>query len=108
MRQSGNTGCYTLWPELVYDEAMKPLPFLVILGRQPELGLLELESQLGAAAVAPFGRLAAVITGVIELARYGGVVKLGQILYQGPVAQLDDVPLDLDALAAGDGKVNFA
>jgi hypothetical protein len=38
---------------------MSSLNYLTILGRQPELGLVELESLLGADGVQPFGRQAA-------------------------------------------------
>jgi tRNA G10 N-methylase Trm11 len=59
------------------------LNYLAILGRQSELGLVELESILGAGAVQPFGRQAAVIGQKPDIAKLGGVVKLAEVIYRG-------------------------
>jgi tRNA G10 N-methylase Trm11 len=62
--------------------------YIAILGRQPELGLVELESLLGADKVRPFGRSAALLAAAPDLSRLGGVVKLGRIISD---VYLDDV-----------------
>lgn len=52
-----------------------------ILGRQPALGLAELESLFGAAAVRPIGRQAAVVeSDTITFSRLGGSLKAGRVL----------------------------
>jgi len=59
---------------------------LVILGRQPALGLAELESLLGADNVTPFGRQAALLnvdSADIHFARLGGAIKLCDIIATG-------------------------
>lgn len=53
---------------------------LAILGRQPRLGLVELESLLGAAKVTSIGDSAALVDGDIQLARLGGSLKLAKVL----------------------------
>ena len=72
--------------------------YLAILGRQPELSLVELESLLGAAAVVPFGSNTAVLSGAIDIDRLGGVIKTGVVIYRGPVAPVEVLPLDWEAL----------
>ena len=85
---------------------MTPNLQLAILGRQPELGLLELESLVGPDKVEPFGQTALLSAGV-PFDRLGGVLKLGDVIYRGPVIDLDSVALDLDSLARADGKTTF-
>jgi tRNA G10 N-methylase Trm11 len=80
---------------------------LAILGRQPELGWLELESLLGAANIAPFGKSATLFSGELEFDRLGGVVKLGEILYQGEAVDLLDLELDLVRFLRPEGKTSF-
>lgn len=54
---------------------------IAILGRQPLLGLAELESRYGASAVLPVGEHAAQVDATeVELARLGGTVKLAKML----------------------------
>ncbi len=53
---------------------MSSLNYIAILGRQPELGLVELESILGAEHVQPFGRRAALIGKTLPIDRLGGAV----------------------------------
>lgn len=85
---------------------MQEMTHLAILGRQPELGLVELESVLGPDALRPFGRQA-LLTRAPELRTLGGVVKLAQVLWQGPSLPLNDLPLaDLD-LPVRDSKTSF-
>lgn len=56
---------------------------IVILGRQPALGLAELESLYGAAAIRPIGSLAAQLSlapCAIDFSRLGGAIKLCKVL----------------------------
>jgi tRNA (guanine10-N2)-dimethyltransferase len=56
---------------------------LVILGRQPKLGLAELESLYGAKAVTPFGGQFALLDAHAEAVRFerlGGVIKLARVV----------------------------
>lgn len=55
--------------------------FLVILGRQPALGLAELESLYGPASVRPIGTEAALVeTADVDFGRLGGAMKLSKVL----------------------------
>jgi tRNA G10 N-methylase Trm11 len=59
---------------------------LIILGRQPALGLAELESLFGADAVTPFGEQAALLDAEatdIHFARLGGAIKLCSVIATG-------------------------
>ncbi|HEX3082205.1 MAG TPA: hypothetical protein VHQ86_03040, partial [Candidatus Saccharimonadia bacterium] len=85
---------------------MSSLGYIAILGRQPELGLVELESVLETPPVA-FGRQAALIDSALELGRLGGALKLGEVLYRGAVKPLRELPLDVTVLATGEGRVTF-
>jgi tRNA G10 N-methylase Trm11 len=87
---------------------MSSLNYIAILGRQPELGLVELESLLGAAGVEPFGRQAALMSEAIHIDRLGGAVKVAEVLYRGPAAALRDLPIDLEKLPMREGKTPFA
>jgi tRNA G10 N-methylase Trm11 len=82
--------------------------YLVILGRQPELGLIELESVLGTKAVRPFGRHAALLEDGPNLNRLGGILKLARVLYEGPARELRDLPIDAEILPLHEGKTPFA
>ncbi len=83
--------------------------FLAILGRQPELGLVELEALIGASGVEPFGRSAALVSESLDVDRLGGSIKVGEVLYRGPLTKFGDLPIELDWLpAAGDSKTIFA
>jgi tRNA (guanine10-N2)-dimethyltransferase len=57
---------------------------LAILGRQPKLGMAELESLLGADAVQPAGHMAALITSDVDPGRLGGVIRLAKLLHEIP------------------------
>jgi tRNA G10 N-methylase Trm11 len=83
------------------------MKYIAILGRQPELGLVELESLLGPESIHPWGRSAALIDQSIDLNRLGGAQKIGRILYQGPARDLNESPLSLDELPLRAGKTNF-
>src|ERR1039457_5116313 len=81
--------------------------YLAILGRKPELGLVELESLLGPAAVQPFGRLA-ILSELPSIDRLGGTIKLGEVLYREPVSDLLNLPIHWEGLPhQADHKVIF-
>ena len=82
---------------------------LAILGRQPELGLIELESVLGSDAVASFGQHA-LVTGELTFDNLGGAIKLGRIIARRPRTRLDRIELDtelLPLLPRSAGKLTF-
>lgn len=81
--------------------------YLAILGRQPELGLVELESVFGPEAVQPFGRLAALVEAELNVSRLGGVVKAGVVLYRGPAKRLQEFPFELGSLPRRASKTPF-
>lgn len=56
---------------------------IVILGRQPKLGLAELESLHGANAVSPLGNQAAAVTAPLSPERMGGALKIAR-----PIAEI--------------------
>ena len=59
---------------------------LLILGRQPALGLAELESLFGTARISPFGTQAALLdieASEVDFARLGGTIKLCSIIATG-------------------------
>jgi tRNA G10 N-methylase Trm11 len=80
---------------------------IAILGRQPEFGLVELESLLDADGIQPWGRYGALLDSEPDINHLGGTQKLGRILYQGPTRDLGELPLDLAALPLREGKTNF-
>jgi tRNA (guanine10-N2)-dimethyltransferase len=86
---------------------MSSFKYMAILGRQPELGLVELESLLGADAVQPFGRQAALVNSELDVSRLGGTVKAGVVIYHGPAQRLQDFPIDLAALPRRKAKTPF-
>lgn len=57
-----------------------PVTSICILGRQPKLGLAELEAVYGADAVRPIGSTAAQVNGDVQLKRLGGQLKTGTVL----------------------------
>jgi len=86
---------------------MSPLPYLAILGRQPELGLIELESILGRGQVKAFGQHALVTT-LPPIDRLGGSIKQGKIIARLPKQRLDRLELDTSLLPRPEGKLTFA
>lgn len=90
---------------------------IVILGRQPKLGLAELESLYGAKSVTPFGTQFALLdidTKDITFNRLGGVIKLATVLTELPTIDwlqiekylLKMVPEHMDYIPA-EGKFNL-
>lgn len=69
-------------PAFCYNPTMT----IAILGRQPKLGLAELESLLGSANVKPFGASAALLDTTPDPTRLGGSMRLAERLAQLPVA----------------------
>ena len=57
---------------------------LCVLGRQPEIGLAELEALYGADSVQPLGAECALIDAPVNFARLGGSIKSGVILAEIP------------------------
>ena len=57
---------------------------ICILGRQPALGLAELEALYGSEAVRPVGESAALVDATIDFKRLGGSVKAGTVLTSIP------------------------
>jgi tRNA G10 N-methylase Trm11 len=84
------------------------MDYVAILGRQPEIGFVELECVLGKAAVQPFGRQAALVGQRLDIDRLGGVVKLARVLSTGSDISLQDLPIDVASLPLRDGKTPFA
>jgi tRNA G10 N-methylase Trm11 len=87
---------------------MSSLNFIIILGRQPELGLVEVEALLGAEHVEPYGRFAALISEGLHVDRLGGAIKVAEIIYRGTTTALRNLPLDVSKLPMRDGKTPFA
>jgi hypothetical protein len=87
---------------------MALLNYIAILGRQPELGLVELESVVGPAGVEAFGRQAAVMSDRLAIDRLGGTIKLGQILYRGAATPIRALPVDAAELPMRQSKTPFA
>ena len=81
--------------------------YLAVLGRQPEFGLVELESLLGAAAVRPFGHSAAVIDRPLDINRLGGAQKLGRVIYRGPARDINEVVAPAELPLSTSGKTTF-
>ena len=97
-----------------YNRAMQSI---CILGRQPALGLAELESLHGSAAVTPVGRYAAGLdlhAHDVDFARLGGSTRLAHVITELPVSdwkkiekQLPELVLELSLTLPPDGKVQL-
>ena len=87
---------------------MALLNYIAILGRQPEFGLVELESLVGTDGVEEFGRHGAILDQELEIDRLGGILKIGKILYRGPETTLRDLPIELADLPMRETKTPFA
>lgn len=90
---------------------------ICILGRQPALGLAELESLYGASAVTPFGPSAAGLdlhAHDVAFARLGGSTRLAHVIAELPTAewkkiekQLPELVLELSLTLPPDGKIQL-
>lgn len=92
---------------------------LFILGRQPALGLAELESIYGADALKPVGpnaTLAAIDPSQVEFSRLGGSIKLCKLLTELPTTEwrdiekylLETVPEHLEDIPEGKFKLGLS
>jgi SAM-dependent methyltransferase len=90
---------------------MASFTHIALLGRQPELGLVELEAQLGAAALQPYGRSAALLDQAVDIDRYGGLVKVARVLSQVPARPVSELLREAEPaiteLVEGPGKIVF-
>jgi tRNA G10 N-methylase Trm11 len=77
-----------------------------ILGRQPEIGLIELESLLGSDCIEPYGRHA-LLTSPPDLSRLGGSIKIGRIIARLPLQKLDKLGVDFTQLPRPEEKLTF-
>ena len=82
------------------------MSYLAILGRQPELGLVELESRLGADHIKSFGEHA-LVTRTLPMEGLGGTVKLARVIADTPLRSLDKLDIDPKILPIKPGKNNF-
>lgn len=82
------------------------MSYIAVLGRQPEFGLVELESVLGPDQIKKWGH-AAVISQSIDAKRLGGTVKIGRVIARQPFTSLEDIKIDLASLPQVEGKLNF-
>ncbi len=85
---------------------------ICILGRQPELGLAELESLYGASATRPVGEYCALIDGDITFSHLGGTVKAATLLdgnASDPRSALKKIAKLLPSFAASlpEGKIKL-
>lgn len=83
------------------------MKYLAILGRQPELGIMELEAKIGSDNVRQFGRTTALLESSLNLNELGGTIKLGRVLYRGPSRDINEAPINIDDLPLREGKTNF-
>lgn len=81
---------------------------LAILGRQPEFGLVELESIVGGTKLQPLGEAAALVDQSLNIDRLGGSIKIGEVLYDGVFTDLAELPVDPASLPLRDSKTPFA
>ncbi len=92
---------------------MSSLNYIAVLGRQPELGLVELESLLGPAEVQPFGRQAALVDREPDMSRLGASVKLGRVIGRLPADDPEGLVFspgvfdELMEMGAREGKLVF-
>lgn len=87
---------------------MSSFPYIAILGRQPELALIELESLLGADKVRPFGRTAALLSDNPGIDQLGGTIKIGHVIGEAGQIAWPQLPVDLDVLPRRASKTPFA
>jgi tRNA (guanine10-N2)-dimethyltransferase len=86
---------------------MQTYDYIAILGRQPELGLIELESILGRGEVVAFGAHA-FVSSLPPIDRLGGTIKQGRIIARLPRQRLDKLQIDTTLLPRPEGKLTFA
>lgn len=82
------------------------MQYLAVLGRQPELGLVELESLFGNDSILPWGNSAALLDTEPDINRLGGSQKIGRVIYEGPTRDINEAPINLDDFKRP-GKLTF-
>ena len=82
------------------------MQYLAVLGRQPELGLVELESLFGSKSVTPWGDYAALLDNEPDINRLGGTQKIGRVIYEGPARDINEAPIDFESFKKT-GKLTF-
>ena len=82
------------------------MQYLAVLGRQPELGLVELESLFGSKSVTPWGDYAALLDNEPDINRLGGTQKIGRVIYEGPARDINEAPIDFEIFKKT-GKLTF-
>lgn len=80
--------------------------YVAILGRQPELGLIELESVLGSDAVEAFGSVA-LLSVKPTFSHLGGTVKLARLIKRIPYTSLTHLEIDTAIFPENDSKLIF-
>ncbi|MEO7617292.1 MAG: hypothetical protein ABIS59_00445 [Candidatus Saccharibacteria bacterium] len=80
--------------------------YFAVLGRQPELGLIELESVLGSDAVEAFGSVALLSTKP-TFSHLGGTVKLARLIERIPYTSLTRLEIDPTIFPTSDTKLIF-
>ncbi len=91
---------------MLYYIKLMTSQYIAILGRQPELGLIELESILGSQAVEPFGQCA-ILHAKPTYSHLGGTVKLARLIERIPYQSLTSLDVDLEIFPKGDEKLIF-
>jgi hypothetical protein len=67
--------------------------FLAVLGRQPHISLVELESIYGAINITPLSdQLALINTKAFSLSRLGGTLKAGEVIQENLISHLNNLP----------------
>lgn len=89
----------------LYNMQMSIL-YVAVLGRQPELGLIELESLLGAENVMAFGSVA-ILSARPKLAFLGGTIKLARVVERIPYRSLKQLELEPSLFGEPAGKLTF-
>ncbi len=82
------------------------MQYLAVLGRQPEIGLVELESLFGSKSVTPWGNFAALLETEPDINRLGGTQKIGRVIYEGPTRDINEAPINLEEFKRS-GKLTF-
>lgn len=83
--------------------------WLIVLGRQPELSLAELEARFGAEHVSPLrADMAIVEAESFDINRFGGAISVGKVLGEINAAKLSSLPKQLiEHLAKSEAKQNI-
>src|SRR5690606_32594754 len=81
---------------------------LIVLGRQPELSLAELEALFGSDSVELIGRDTAKLKDTADIDRLGGAIKIGQIIHATRQKSFKELAEELAGLVESpNAKYNF-